>query len=244
MKIARVTVTPIAFRDQPLLNASGIHEPWALRSILEVEGADGTIGLGETYGDAPVLAALEAVAPALVGLDAFDLNGLERVVRDTLATLTPPAAGAELAPGSHPGKQFANAFSAFEVAFLDLQARHLGIPLALLLGGKARDAVPFSAYLFFKYATHIDADYPPDPWGEAVDPAGIVAQARRMIGLHGFGSIKLKAGALKPAIEGSGDARAGGRLSGHAAPDRPQRQLVAGNGAPRGGGIARHPRIL
>lgn len=201
MRIARVTVTPIAFRDQPLLNASGIHEPWALRSILEVEGADGTLGLGETYGDAPVLAALEAVAPALVGLDAFDLNGLERVVRDTLATLPPPAAGAELAPGSHPAKQFANAFSAFEVALLDLQARHLGIPLALLLGGKARDAVPFSAYLFFKYASHIDADYPPDPWGEAVDPAGIVGQARRMIGLHGFGSIKLKAGALEPAVE-------------------------------------------
>lgn len=201
MRIVRVTVTPIAFRDQPLLNASGIHEPWALRSIIEVEGANGLVGLSETYGDAPVLDALNAIKDRLVGLDAFDLNGLQRRVRETLNTLPPPAAGAELAPGSHPGKQFANSFSAFEVAFLDLQARTLGVPLALLLGGAVRTAVPFSAYLFFKYAEHIDASCAPDPWGEAVDADGIVAQARRMIGLHGFGSIKLKAGALEPDLE-------------------------------------------
>ncbi len=46
MKIKRVTVTPIAFRDPPLLNASGIHEPFALRSIIEIESDNGYIGLG------------------------------------------------------------------------------------------------------------------------------------------------------------------------------------------------------
>jgi glucarate dehydratase len=136
-----------------------------------------------------------------VGLSAFDLNGLAARVRAVLDSLPPPAAGAELAPGSHPGKQFPNAFSAFEVALLDLQARTIGIPLVELLGGAMRQAVPFSAYLFFKYPAHIDATYPPDRWGEAVDPAGIVAQAKRMIDAHGFGSIKLKAGALPPEIE-------------------------------------------
>ena len=30
-RIARVTITPVAFRDPPLLNAVGIHEPYALR---------------------------------------------------------------------------------------------------------------------------------------------------------------------------------------------------------------------
>ena len=37
MRISQVRVTPIAFRDPPLLNAAGIHEPYALRSIIEVE---------------------------------------------------------------------------------------------------------------------------------------------------------------------------------------------------------------
>jgi glucarate dehydratase len=50
-RIVNVRVTPIAFRDPPLLNVAGVHEPWALRSVIEVETADGRVGLGESYGD-------------------------------------------------------------------------------------------------------------------------------------------------------------------------------------------------
>jgi len=201
MRVAKVRVTPIAFRDPPLLNAAGVHEPYALRSIIEVESDCGKVGLGESYGDAAALSAFQAVAPALTGLDPFDLNGLERVVVETLAALPPPPPGAELAPGSDPARQKANCVSAFEVALLDLQAKHAGLPLHALLGGKVRDRVPFSAYLFFKYARHIEPEEAPDEWGEAVTPAQIVAQARRMIERYGFGSIKLKAGTLPPEIE-------------------------------------------
>jgi len=202
VKVKAVRVTPIAFRDPPLLNASGIHEPWALRSIIEVEGSNGLVGLGESYGDAPVLRVLEAVSDSLAGLDAFDLNGLRSRVAAMVGALKPSAGGgADLAPGSQPGKQAANAYSAFEVAFLDLQARTFGVPLVDLLGGPARNEVPFSAYLFFKYAEHIDAPYAPDRWGEALSEEQIVAQAQRMIDEYGFGSIKLKAGALEPEHE-------------------------------------------
>lgn len=196
MKIKQVRVTPIAFRDAPLLNASGIHEPYALRSIIEVESDSGLIGLGESYGDAPVLAVLQAMQGSLVGLDPFDLNGLRARVVKTVAGLQPVSAGAELAPGSHPSKQVANAYSAFEVAFLDLQARSLGMPLVNLLGGAVRREVPFSAYLFFKYAEHIGSPYKPDRWGEAISPEQLVAQARTMIEENGFKSIKLKAGTI------------------------------------------------
>lgn len=202
MRITRVVVTPIAFKDAPLLNASGIHEPYALRSIIEVETDNGHIGLGESYGDAPVLSVLNRVKDALIGLDPFDLNGLRARVIAAVAAQAPAATpGAELAPGSHASKAVANAYSAFEVAFLDAQARHLGVPLVALLGGAVRREVPFSAYLFFKYAEHIDSPYAPDRWGEALDEAQIVAQARRMIDAHGFRSIKLKAGALAPEHE-------------------------------------------
>jgi len=196
MKIKNVRVTPIAFRDAPLLNASGIHEPYALRSIIEVESDNGFIGLGESYGDAPVLSVLQAMQDSLVGLDPFDLNGLRARVVKTVAALKPGTAGAELAPGSHPSKQVANAYSAFEVAFLDLQARSLGMPLVDLLGGAVRDRVPFSAYLFLKYAEHLGSPYKPDRWGEGISPEQMVAQARTMIEENGFKSIKLKAGTL------------------------------------------------
>jgi glucarate dehydratase len=68
-----------------------------------------------------------------------------------------------------------------------------------LLGGKVRDRVPFSAYLFYKWAGHPGAE--PDAWGEALDPAGIVAQARIMIDRYGFESIKLKGGVFPPEQE-------------------------------------------
>lgn len=201
MRISQVTVTPIAFRDPPLLNSSGIHEPYALRSIIEVVTDTGLTGLGETYGDLPVLTALQACGAALAGLDPFDLNGLLARVRTTLDALPPPVQGEALAPGLWPSKQTANCFSAFEVALLDLQAQHAGLPLADYLGGAVRRAVPFSAYLFLKYARHIDDLYPADDWGEAVTPDQIVAQARMMTDRHGFESIKLKAGAIDPEVE-------------------------------------------
>ncbi|WP_434155161.1 glucarate dehydratase family protein [Pseudomonas sp. JZ134] len=197
MKIKHIRVTPIAFKDAPLLNASGIHEPYALRSIIEVESDNGFIGLGESYGDAPVLSVLQTMQESLLGLDPFDLNGLRAQVIQTVARLQPGAnPGAELAPGSHPSKQVANAYSAFEVAFLDLQARSIGVPLVDLLGGAVRREVPFSAYLFLKYAEHIQSPYKPDRWGEAISPEQVVAQARTMIEENGFQSIKLKAGTL------------------------------------------------
>ena len=74
-------------------------------------------------------------------------------------------------------------------------------PLVDLLGGAVRREVPYSAYLFFKYAEHVDSPYEPDRWGEALSEAQIVAQAKRMIEEYGFGSIKLKAGTLPPEHE-------------------------------------------
>ncbi|WP_157263484.1 glucarate dehydratase family protein [Azohydromonas aeria] len=204
--IQHVRITPIAFRDGPLLNASGIHEPWALRAIVEIETSDGRVGLGETYGDEPMLRALETARPLLQGLSPFDLNEMEQRVR---AAFKPAAAAAinagavefTLAPGSHTAKNAAKVTSAFEVAMLDLQGQMLNAPVVDLLGGAVRKAVPYSAYLFFKYAEHVDKPYAPDAWGEGLSPAQMVAQARRMVELYGFQSIKVKGGVFEPAHE-------------------------------------------
>ncbi len=196
--ITAVRVTPIAFRDPPLLNVAGVHEPWALRSIIEVETRGGRIGLGESYGDLKTLADLDKVAPQLLGLDPFDLNALMRVV---YASVGPnPDPGAPFPPAGD--KARASVMAAFEVAFLDLQARILDRPLYQLLGGAVRPAVAYSAYLFYKFARHlgVDADQQ-DDWGEVLTPAQMVEEARRMVGQYGFGSIKLKGGVFAPDVE-------------------------------------------
>jgi glucarate dehydratase len=206
--IRHVRITPIAFRDPPLLNAAGIHEPWALRSIIEIETDSGLIGINESYGDLPMLEAMTKAAPALTGLSPWALNDMDTRVT---ALVSPKQTASEfqgthisLAPGTHVSKTVAKVISAFEVAMMDLQGQLANAPVVDLLGGAAREAVPFSAYLFFKYAEHIEKPYAPDPWGETLTPEQLVAQARRMIGEYGFQSIKLKAGALPPEQEVAG----------------------------------------
>jgi glucarate dehydratase len=222
-RIAAVRVTPIALKDPPLLNASGVHEPYTLRSIIEIEAADGTLGLAETYGDDDTLLRLQAVAPHLRGLQPHNLAALAEAVRQH-------ASGAhrgpqlDLAPGTTAARALDKVFAAFETGLADLNARRAGLPLCDWLGGRVRDRVPYSAYLFFKFGRHHNPPYADDPWGEALDAEGIVKQARTMIGQYGFGSIKLKAGAFDPAHE------AQALLALHAAfPDAPLRIDPNGN---------------
>ncbi len=197
MRISEVAVTPVAFPDPPLLNSAGVHQPWALRTIVELRCGDGLTGIGETYGDAPHLRLLEKVAPSLIGLDPFDTNGLLLRVRQALGVVDVPDRHG-LTGGSSPQKTVLRVFSPFEVACLDLQGRLIGRPVVDLLGGKVRDEVAFSAYLFYKWAGHPAGPGAADPFGEALDPQGIVAQARQMIDLYGFRSIKLKGGVFPP----------------------------------------------
>jgi glucarate dehydratase len=215
LQITEAVVTPIAFPDPPLLNSSGVHEPWALRTIVELRTGDGLAGLGETYGDLPHLELVRRAAAELVGLDVFDLNGLtSRIATVVRGADAPDAHG--LTGGSSPAKTLARVVSPFEVACLDLQGRASGRPVCDLLGGKVRDAVPYGAYLFYKWERHPGAE--PDEWGAALDPDGVVEQAKRMIDEYGFGSIKLKGGVFPPADEVEAI-----RALRHAFPDHPLR---------------------
>jgi len=194
IRITGATITPVAFADPPLLNSVGVHEPFALRAVIEVATDVGLTGLGETYADEKHLAALHAAADAIVGADVYQTEDIYRRVRAIGAAETMISSGLI-------GHSAATdrVFSPFEVACLDIQGKAAGLPVADLLGGTVRDAVPFSAYLFYKWAGHPGADA--DDWGEALDPDGIVAQAKRLVDGYGFTALKLKGGVFPPAEE-------------------------------------------
>jgi glucarate dehydratase len=194
-RIADVRVTPIAFYDPPLLNNAGCHQPFALRSIIEVETEDGVVGLGESYGSQAVLDALAKVTPKLAGLDVTDLNALWARARAEVQGEMQGYTGNE--------RLLPRVVSAVEVAMWDAFGKSTGRRVCDLLGGQVRETVPFSAYLFYKFAHHITASEP-DAWGAALTPEGLVEQARRMKDLHGFDAIKLKAGILPPDEEIAG----------------------------------------
>ncbi|HWG03171.1 MAG TPA: glucarate dehydratase family protein [Trebonia sp.] len=198
VKIKSVTITPVAFHDPALLNAVGVHEPFALRAVLEVTTDAGLTGLGETYGDQRHLERLRAAAAAVEGLDVYGLTA----IRAAVAIAIGAAVGGDkhgLTGDFTQQGTVDRVFSPFEVACLDIQGRAAGRPVSDLLGGAVRDTVPFSAYLFYRWASHPGAE--PDGWGEALDPGGIVAQARRMVAGYGFTALKLKGGVFRPEEE-------------------------------------------
>jgi glucarate dehydratase len=202
MRIREIRITPVAFRDPPLLNATGVHEPWALRAIVEVVSDEDITGLGETYGDLAHLDRLRAAARALTDEqrpgDRPEVHAHHAIYARVAASV-----GTEVFTDQHGltgagsnQKTVDAVFAPFETACLDIRARAAGLRVADLLGGPVRDAVPYSAYLFYKWAAHPGA--PGDRFGPALDPEGIVAQARLFIEEYGFGSIKLKGGVLPP----------------------------------------------
>jgi glucarate dehydratase len=206
LTITEVRLTPILVADPPLLNTQGVHQPYTPRLIIEVVTAGGATGLGETYGDTKYLDIARPLAAALVGRTVTDLNSLPalaaRVCGDSAA-----ATGADAVDvGGLRGVQTADklrssVLSGFEVGCLDAWGRATGLPVHALLGGKVRDRVEYSAYLFYRWAEHPAGQGERDDWGAALDPAGVVAQARRFADTYGFTSFKLKGGVFEPAEE-------------------------------------------
>ncbi|MCZ0989299.1 glucarate dehydratase family protein [Streptomyces diastatochromogenes] len=203
LTIAEVRLTPILVADAPLLNTQGVHQPYTPRLIVEVVTADGITGFGETYGDTKYLELARPLAERLPGRSVMDVNGLFSL---DLAVDEDRIRGAVDAGGLR-GVQSADklrlsVLSAFEVACLDAQGRALGLPVHALLGGRVRDVVEYSAYLFYKWAGHPEGvPAEPDDWGAALDPAGVVAQARQFKERYGFTSFKLKGGVFPPEEE-------------------------------------------
>jgi len=193
--VRSVRITPVAFHDPPLLNTVGVHEPLALRAIVQVTTESGVVGLGETYGDSAHLQRLRVAADAVLGCDVFATNDLRaRVERSVAGDGVQGGHGMSgMVTGTSTGDRV---LSPFDVAAVDIRGKLLGMPASELLGGRVRDAVPFSGYLFYKWAGH--PGEASDEWGEALTPDGIVRQARRIVDAYGFTALKLKAGVLAP----------------------------------------------
>ncbi|MFH8343813.1 enolase C-terminal domain-like protein [Streptomyces sp. NPDC018045] len=204
--ITAIHLTPVLVADPPLLNVQGVHQPYTPRLIVEVTTAGGATGLGETYGDTKYLDLARPLADALTGRRVTDLNALPRLAAETCGDSPAATEAGEVTAGGLRGAQTADklrlsVLSGFEVACLDAWGRLAGLPVHALLGGRVRDRVDYSAYLFHRWAAHPGGRGEPDDWGAALDPPGIVAQARRFRDIHGFRSFKLKGGVFEPAAE-------------------------------------------
>lgn len=203
MKITDMHVTPIAISDPPLLNAAGLHAPYALRCIIEIVTDNGIVGLGEVPGSLATEEALNQAKAVVIGQDPFQLNAIRLEIEARFGRKDEQTGQM---PWDH--RKVVHVNSGIEVALFDILGKATGRPVVDLLGGRVRERVDFSAYLFYKYeGAGGELEFGSDPtatgWAAdrqraALDPAGVVAQAQAMCDAFGFQSIKLKGGVMPP----------------------------------------------
>jgi glucarate dehydratase len=202
MKIIDMRVHSIAIADPPLRSSYGLHAPYALRTILEIESEDGIIGITETYGGEVPARTLEATREQVIGQNPYRLTGLlSSMVEGEGSGID--RSQTYLVPGENPLDQTTRTYAALEVACLDLIGKSVGQPVCDLIGGRVRDKVAFSAYPFFKHAGGGGEgdDVREDEYGEVMTPDTLVREVKQMIAKYGFSSIKFKGGVLEPDIE-------------------------------------------
>ena len=202
MRINDSRIHSIAMADPPLRSSYGLHQPYALRNVIELVSDDGVIGIAETYGGDQPAGALEAIRGKVIGTCPYRLTG------DLSPMVEGGASGLERSqtynvPGENPLDADARTYSAIETACLDLIGKTVGKPVCDLIGGRVRDKVPFSAYPFYKHAGGGGEgdDLRDDEYGEALSPESLVKQVQQMRAKYGFGSIKFKGGVLDPEVE-------------------------------------------
>ncbi len=197
-------VVPVAGHDSMLLNLSGAHGPYFTRNLLVLTDSDGRTGVGEVPGGPAIATTLSDARDLVVGAKVGDHNAVLRAVSARFGDRDTAGRGRQ----TFDLRVTVHVRAAIESALLDLLGRLLGLPVAALLGdGEHRTRVPALGYLFFVGdRTRTGLDYrdgsgSPDPWmrvrdREALDPAGIVAQAEAARARYGFADFKLKGGVL------------------------------------------------
>ena len=202
--VRKVTVIPVAGRDSMLLNLSGAHAPFFTRNIVLLEDSSGNIGAGEVPGGEAIRQTLEEAASLVEGQPIGRYNSVLNRIRKAFAHKDAGGRGNQ----TFDLRTTIHAVTALEAAFLDLLGKHLGVPVAELLGeGQQRDKVKMLGYLFYvgdRNKTDLpysDGSGEQDGWDrirheEALTPEAVVRLAEAAYDKYGFEDFKLKGGVL------------------------------------------------
>jgi glucarate dehydratase len=180
--IAAIRATPVTVPlEAPLRHSNGAHWGRFVRTIVEVETADGYLGLGEMGGGGEdATRAFAGLEYYLRGHDVFALEAMRLAICNPTASLY---------------NNRTQLHAAIEFACLDIIGQKLGVPVHAMLGGKLRDRVEFASYLFFRYPDPVSGE------GEVRTVEQLVANAKALKAKHGFRTHKLKGGVFPPAHE-------------------------------------------
>jgi glucarate dehydratase len=179
LKIRKVTATAV---NVPLV--APIRWSWGVRRettrlIVQIETDEGITGIGETLGRVGA-ENVHHEARKIIGENPFNI---ERI----LAFLRPRPyffgyAGHGLIAG-------------IEMACWDVIGKAVNRPVYELLGGKFRERVDISGYVFTRVRNEVNGE------GGETTPEHLLEFSKRLVAEHGFRNLKLKVGASPPEVD-------------------------------------------
>lgn len=203
--VTKMTVVPVAGYDSFLLNLSGGHAPWFIRTVVIIEDNDGRVGLGEIPATDSIIRTLERCRSLVEGQNIGRYKAIISQVRAAISGQQDDVRGHQ----TFDLRTAVYVITAIESALLDLAGQHMGLPVADLLGqfGQQRDEVEALGYLFLLGdPDKTDLPYPrcenpQDDWDlvrtqEALTPEKVANLAKAAYARYGFKDFKLKGGVL------------------------------------------------
>ncbi len=203
--IKRMQVVPVAGYDSFLLNLSGGHSPWFIRTIVILEDNDGSIGLGEVPATDKIISTLEQCRSIVEGRNVGRWKCIISEIRQAISGQSDDMRGNQ----TFDLRTAVHVITAIESALLDLVGQNVGLPVVDLLGqyGKQRNEVEALGYLFFLGdRTKTNLPYPAynnpvDDWDlvrgeEVITPEAVAVLAKAAYNRYGFKDFKLKGGVL------------------------------------------------
>jgi glucarate dehydratase len=203
--VTDLAVVPVAGHDSMLMNLSGAHGPFFTRNVVILTDSAGNKGVGEVPGGERIRKTIADARNLVVGQSIGRYNHVLNEMRRRFADRDAGGRGQQ----TFDLRTTIHAVTAVESAMLDLMGKHLGLPVAELLGeGQQRDRVEMLGYLFFigdrkrtdlAYRSEPDAK---DDWfrlrhEEAMTPESVVRLAEATHARYGFNDFKLKGGVLR-----------------------------------------------
>jgi glucarate dehydratase len=203
--VTALRVIPVAGHDGMLMNLSGAHAPFFTRNIVILTDSSGNTGVGEVPGGEKIRQTLEDAASLVVGQAVGNYNAVLNRMREAFAARDSEGRGLQ----TFDLRVAIHAVTAVESALLDLLGKHLGVPVAALLGdGQQRSSVAVLGYLFYvgdRQKTDLPYISEPDQTDDwkrlrhekAMDVDGVVRLADAAFARYGFQDFKLKGGVLR-----------------------------------------------
>ena len=179
MRIERIETKRVTIPLEAPIRWSQGYRSATTRTLVWIYTDEGITGIGETRGDDGIEEMIQTIARKLKGEDPFQLeNILEKFHMFSYFQ----------------GYFGLSAIAGVEIALWDIIGKKCDRPLCDLIGGRYRDPIPFSGYIFYRYKTA-------DGKGGEETPEQIVRFCERVVAEYGFDCLKLKGGAFEPKLE-------------------------------------------